>query len=539
LQWTLRTLRLQFELIRQLGASYRSGCVASLFPADMRELFQELLDEPCTGRTVPYVDTIVAALARDGLDTVAIRDASHVVRNLSVAELFVAGDMGDRGPRVDHVISYLEEQPHVAITWGNHDASWMGACLGNEAAIATVLRISIRYRRLSQLEEGYGIICSPLERLARTAYADDPAVHFTVKGSGLRDDLLMARMQKAAAIMQFKLEGQAARRHPAWELERHNLLHRINPTAGTVEIDGEMYPLLDTHFPTVDWNDPYRLSVDEQQCMDRLRQSFVNSPRLWDHMSFLVNRGTMWQRRDDVLIFHACVPVDENGEFLCLEVDGVEESGRALFDAINSLVRREFRKGAAEAGDDSDWLWYLWFGERSPLFGKDKMATFELYFVGDKKTHVETKNPYFELIHDAGFCRRILREFGVSEDGLIVNGHVPVKIEKGEQPLKRGGNAVTIDGAFSEAFGDHGYTLVLAPDRISLAEHYHFESIEDAIIAGWDIVPKITTLRTYNPPRTVDHTEDGERTRLTITMLERLIRCYEDGALPEGSKRVG
>jgi fructose-1,6-bisphosphatase-3 len=235
------------------------------------------------------------------------------------------------------------------------------------------------------------------------------------------------------------------------------------------------------------------------------------------------------------LIFHACVPTDAEGNFLSLQVDGVERKGRELFDAIASLVRRSFRNGADKAGDDADWLWYLWGGALSPLFGKDRMATFETYFVADKQTHKETKNPYFNLIHDADFCRRILREFGVSESGLIVNGHVPVKIEEGEQPVKRGGNAVTIDGAFSEAYGDHGYTLILGPDRITLAEHSHFASIEEAITAGADIVPKISTLRSYTQTRRVADTEVGHAYRTTISLLERLITAYQEGMLHERS----
>jgi fructose-1,6-bisphosphatase III len=214
-------------------------------------------------------------------------------------------------------------------------------------------------------------------------------------------------------------------------------------------------------------------------------------------------------------------------------LDGVERQGRDLFDAVGSLIRRAFRKGADHRDEDADWLWYLWTGPLSPLFGKDRMATFETYFVEDAATHKETKNPYFELINDAEFCKKILREFGVSDRGLIVNGHVPVKIAQGEQPVKRGGNAVTIDGAFSEAYGDHGYTLILDPARIALAEHSHFESIEEAITRGADIIPKVTTLREYDPPRRVSDTEQGETTRTTIAMLERLVHGYQEGLLVE------
>ena len=404
--------------------------------------------------------------------------------------------------------------------------------LGHEALIATVLRISLRYRRLSQLEEGYGLIMSPLEKLARDVYANDPAERFTTRGTGLRDDRLMAQMQKAIAIIQFKLEGQVSRRHPEWEMQHRDLLHRIERTAGTVEIDGRVHPLRDTNFPTIDPAAPYELSADERGCMDRLKQSFLSSTHLWEHMSFVVRRGAMSQRRDHALIFHGCVPVAADGSFLSVTVDGAEHAGRALFAALDSVVRRAFRKGAA-AGADADWLWYLWTAPRSPLFGKDRMATFENYFVDDQEARKEHKNPYFALLNDREFCQRVAAEFGVTENGLIVNGHVPVKVEKGEEPVKRGGSAVTIDGAFSEAYGDRGYTLILAPERIALAEHHHFESISEAITSGADIVPKVSNLRAYDPPRTIGDTEVGAVLGEDIAALEKLVLAYQEGALLE------
>ena len=530
--WVGRTLRLQFDIVRELAAVHRRASVISLFPPAYSELFEELLQEPSNRRGREYVDAMIDGLVEHGRDLAAVRAASRLVRNLSVSEIVVAGDLGDRGPRLDRVIDYLIEQPRVSFTWGNHDASWMGACLGQEALIATVVRISLRYRRLSQLEEGYGVIISPLEKLARTAYSDDAAERFKTRGTGLRDDLLMARMQKAAAIMQFKLEGQLSRRHPEWEMEHRNLLHRIDRAAGAVEIDGRVHSLLDTHFPTVDWADPYELSSEERACIDRLKQSFISSARLWEHMSFVARRGAMWLRRDHALIFHGCAPVSDSGDFLSLRVDGQEHSGRALFDALDSIVRRAFRKGEA-AGSDADWLWYLWTGPRSPLFGKDRMTTFENYFIEDKEARTEHKNHYFALIHEEGFCRRVAEEFGVMKDGLIVNGHVPVKVEKGEEPVKRSGRAVTIDGAFSEAYGDRGYTLILAPERIALAEHHHFESISDAITSDADIVPKVSNLRVHNPPRLIADTEEGETLRQDIAALERLVLAYQEGALLE------
>jgi len=534
--WVRRVLRRQFEIVRELARARRHRQVNALMPAEYAELFEELRDEPASRRDHSYVNAMIDALAAHNKDLPAVRAASRLVRNLSVSEIIVAGDLGDRGPRLDKVVDYLSEQPNVSFTWGNHDVLWMGACLGQEALIATVLRISLRYRRLSQLEEGYGLIIAPLERLARTAYADDPCERFKTKGTGLRDDLLMARMQKAIAVIQFKLEGQIIRRHPEWDMERRTLLHRIDAKNRTVEIDGRTHALLDAHLPTLDPADPYALSEDERGCMDRLRQSFVSSSRLWEQMSYVTRRGSTWLRRDQALIFHGCVPVDERGEFLPLSVDGRECAGRELFDALNAVVRRAMNAGAETAGEQADWLWYLWTGARSPLFGKDRMSTFENYFVADKAARKEHKNPYFKLIHEADFCRRVAADFGIAEDALIVNGHVPVQVERGEAPLKQGGNAVTIDGAFSEAYGDRGYTLIIAPERIDLAEHHHFESISDAITAGADIVPTISTIRAHERPRLVADTEEGEIIRRRIAALERLILAYERGELLEKQK---
>lgn len=532
-EWVLTTLEKQFEIVRVLARGYRRAEVRDLMPPEFRELFLELWGEPGSGRGRGYLGAIVEALERHGRDWLAVRAASRLIRNLSVSEIIVAGDLGDRGPRIDKVIDYLMVQPNVSLLWGNHDAAWMGACLGEDASILTVLRFSARYRRAAQLEEGYGIMTTPLEKLVRECYADDPCQHFIAKGDGWRDALTVARMQKAIAVLQFKAEGRIIARHPEWGLDHRRLLHRIDPTKGTVTIDGVEHPLLDTRLPTLDSASPYEYNAQERECMDRVRASFAASQKLWEHMSWLVKRGGMWTRRDDVLIFHACVPVEKDGTPQGLVVDGQERRGRELMDALESVVRRAFRKGAQGRDADADWLWYLWGGPRSPLFGKDKLATFETYFVADKHSREEHKNPYFELIHDAGFTRRIGAMFGCVDDVLVVNGHVPVKVEKGEKPVKKGGNAVTIDGAFSEAYGDRGYTLILAPERAALAEHSRFESVDDVVSRGADIVPTITTIKSYDKPRTIGDTARGEDILGRIADLEALVRAYEEGDVIE------
>ncbi len=528
-----------FEIVRLLARRYPLQRATAVFPDDYRGLFLELLHEPIGERGGHYYDALIEPLVRHDRALQVIRLTVRVARNLAIDELIIGGDCWDRGPRGDRVVDHLQRQPRLAFVWGNHDAAWLGACLGQEALVAHVLRISLRYQRLEQLEEGYGIPLQPLEALARTAYADDPATCFQPRGEGLRDPLTVARMQKAAAILQFKLEGQLIDRNPQWGLQNRRLLHTIDRAAGTIQIDGKSYPLEDTHFPTLG-AEAYELSADEATCLRALRQSFVTSRKLWEQMQFLLSHGSLYLRRDDNLIFHACVPVDEKGAFLPFAVDGQEHCGKALFDALDGVLGRVLDQGGVgglEGAPDSDardreLMWYLWCGPRSPLFGKDKIATLEIDLVADASTHVETKSPYFHLVHEVAFCDRVLQEFGVApRRGLIVNGHVPVKIEKGESPLKRSGKAITIDGAFSEAYGDHGYTLVLEPERTLLATHHHFESVEAAVRDGVDIIPTVAVLRDWDAPRRVADTERGAEVRRAIACLERLAEAYRANQL--------
>ncbi len=534
-QWVLTTLRRQFEIVRKLAAQYRWQAVWRLVPSNFMELFKELWSEPISARPAGYIESLIDSLAEQDHDWAAVRAASRLIRNLTAEELLVAGDLGDRGPRIDKVIEFLQEQPSVNLVWGNHDASWMGACLGNDACIWTVLRFSTRYRRLFQLEEGYGITLAPLDKLARDIYGTDPATRFAVKMEHIRDDLQLARMQKAAAILELKSVGQLIDRHPEWGLQARNLLRHVDWKNMTLTLDGHKHELADKLWPTIDPEHPNTFTPEERACVDRIRQSFVESARLWQQMDWVVQRGRMWATRHDALIFHACVPVDESGEPLEVVIDGKPYAGRELMDKFVQVVRRAYRNAEVRetpAGyADSDWFWYLWAGPRSPLFGKDKIATFEGYFIADPHAKEEAKNPYFALIHNADFVRRIGRQFDCGQNVLIVNGHVPVKVEKGEQPLKRGGNAVTIDGAFSEAYGDRGYSLLLSATRTELAEHAHFESVEKVLDGTTDMIPKVTILRTYDPPRRVADTQKGHLLRLQVEWLKRLAEAHASGGL--------
>ncbi len=544
--WFLATLEKLLTLGRALTTTWSARAVERVFPHPYEEMFRELFSSRKRADANTYRRALVQPFLQRGKAKDLLRLTSRVVRNLSVFELIVAGDLGDRGPRLDKVVDVLQKQPKVAIAWGNHDVSWMGACLGQEALLCTVTRISLRYGRTQQLEEGFGIPLEPLEKLARDVYGDDPALKWKAKGDVGRDPLVVARMQKAICVLQLKLEGQAAARNPDFGMDDRRLLRAIDFEQKTVTVGGQVYPLLDGHLPTVDPGDPEKLSVDEERCLKALKASFTSSPVLWQQMQFVRSKGAMLLKRDNNLIFHGCLPVDDAGRFLSFKVDGPLVGGKAMFDAYDRVVHRAFREKRPR---DLDLLWYLWTGPTSPLFGKDKMATFESHFAGarhpqtgelvaDDHAKHETKGAYFALAHDPAFCRRVFSELGADPRiGFIVNGHVPVKLEKGETPLKKSGMAITIDGAFSEAYGDKGFTLILEAGRTALAEHHHFESVDDAVKAGADIVPRVSDLRVYDNTRLVGESEAGDAIRREIEALEALVRAFDENRITEAASQ--
>lgn len=523
------------QVLRALAKRYTIKYLDHVVPNPFDEVVRELVFADELARQPAFLDRLIAPFVRHERDEELVRALAHAVRNLAVGELIVAGDLGDRGPRLDQVIEVIAEQPRVAITWGNHDASWMAACLGHPVAVATVVRLSLRYQRLGQLEDGYGISLAPLAQLAHDAYGDDPASCFEVKGEIGEDAVALARMQKAIAIIQFKLEGQLFERRPEWGLAHRVLLRRIDPATGTIDVDGVRHPLRDTRLPTIDWADPLKLSDAEARCLEALTAAFVASPRLWQHMQYVVGHGHMMVRRDLCAIFHGCVPVDAQGEPLAFAIDGELRRGRALFEAFERVVYRAFRQGAERVSElDRDLLFYLWTGPSSPCFGKDRMATLETYLIADPRTHHETKNPYFALLHDAAFCARVLGELGVDpQHGFIVNGHVPVKVEAGEAPVKRSGRAITIDGAFAAAYGDKGFSLVLDSERIYLAQHHHFESAAAAVRDHADIVPTVSDVVIHARPRTVGDTENGDAIRAEIAVLGELVQAFDAHAISQ------
>ncbi len=523
--------RRQIEIVRYLARSYPIHKVIGVFPEAYREIVLEMLCAPMLERDQYFTDVLLIGMQSYDQGFRFIRILSRAIRNLANGELLINGDMGDRGPRIDKVIAYLMKQPEVSLIWGNHDVLWMGAYLGQEALLATALRVSIRYGRMAQVVEGYGLPLLPLQQLAERIYGDDPCERFRPKVHYRVDPLTLARMQKAIAIIQFKLEYSLFARNPTWGLEQRSMLHKINFEEGTIELNGEVHKLADAHFPTIDPADPYKLSPEERECLDQLKASFWHSPVLRGQMDFLFRKGAMYTVRDKHLFFHGAVPVHESRARIAFAIRGTYYRGRELFDAFESAVHRAWREGSQE---DVDLLWYLWAGPVSPLFAKDRMATFESYYLEDKSLSKEHMSAYFKLIHNPRFCRSILREFGVDpERGVIVNGHVPVKINKGEDPVRSGGFAVNIDGGFAEAYGDKGFTLLMAPERTWLAQHGTFTSLGDVIDNGYEMVPKRRELKTFVSTRRVVDTEVGESIRREISQLERLILAYKENLLHE------
>jgi fructose-1,6-bisphosphatase-3 len=521
----------QIVILRSLAKQYSMEEVRAVFPPDVSESFFQILYGLESSQNSYLEGCLVEEYVRYRKGGDLIRLASHAIRNLLIGELIIAGDFGDRGERIDKVIDFVQKQADVSITWGNHEGPWIAACLGHQASIATVLRVSLRYGRTEQLEEGYGIPLAPLERLVEQCYSDDPAKSFACKSATDRDQTLVARMQKAIAVLQFKLEGQIIERRPDYDMADRCLLRRVDFEKASIELDGREYSLRDSNFPTVDVEHPLVLNEAERDCIESFRSAFLQSSKLWEHMHYVARRGSMYLKRGQVLIFHACVPVDERGEFLTFPVDGKPRKGKSLFDALNTVVARAFRD-PVEA--DLDLIWYLWCGAISPWFGKDKMTTFEGYFLEDAEVKQEKKNDYFKLIHEKDFCLKVLREFGIdSDEGLIVNGHVPVKIEQGESPIKKSGLAVTIDGAFSEAYGDKGYTLVLDAGRIYLAQHHHFESVNEVIRSGEDIIPEVIPVRDFASPQLLVETQSGRLMESEIAILEELVTAYRTNTLPQ------
>ena len=532
--WYVRRLGQVIEIARAVTIKYSRSKVEKLLPPDYAYIIRELLHETNLEQhdRQTYYNAIIEAIIETGCADQLLIAISYLIHGLTIDTLHVVGDIFDRGPGASKILDVLSTVRDYDIQWGNHDIEWMGAMAGNLALIATVLRVSIRYANIETLEEGYGINLLPLANFAMETYGDDPCTIWQTKDFEnnprlTRSAQLMAKMHKAISIIQFKLEGQTVRRHPEWHMDHRAVLDHID------QLD-----LLDKNLPTIDLKNPYALSQEEQDLMDQLARSFRKSEKMQRHLRMLYEHGSLYLVRNGFLLYHAAIPLNADGSFTEADVCGKRVSGKALMDRTDEIIRQAYY-GTGEAKQNAlDYMLYLWEGEFSPLYNKDKMTTFERYFLTDKTTHEEKKGAYFTLADDEKICEKILAEFGLDPaTGRIVNGHVPVRTIKGETPTRANGKRFVIDGGFSKPYqektGIAGYTLIYNSHGIQLVEHESFESREQAILSGSDIHNR-TLLQDFSGQRIrIKDTDKGKELLEQINSLEQLLQAYRSGAFRE------
>lgn len=540
--WYRITLYRLIEVCKCVASKYTRSKVRKALPGDFAYVIEELITEkPEVLDKEAYYDAIVDTIISVGRAEEFIIALSELIQRLVIDHLHVLGDIYDRGPAPHRIMDKLMDYHSLDIQWGNHDIVWMGASVGQTACIATVIRNSVRYGNLDILEDGYGINLLPLATFALETYRDDSCEVFRIRGNHGYDTSekeLNMKLHKAIAVIQFKLEGQLAEKYPWFHAEDRRLLHRIDYEEGAVRIGGKTYPLLDTFFPTIDPEHPYELSEGEQIVMDRLTTAFENCDRLRQHMLLLLNKGSMYKVFNNNLLYHGCVPLDENGNFLKVEIFGKTYSGKALYDVLESYVRKAFFEvDGDEKERGKDILWFIWSNRSSPLFGKDRMTTFERYFVEDRELHREKKNPYYRFLNDETVMNRILKEFGLSEEAHIVNGHVPVLQISGESPVKCGGKVLVIDGGFSKAYqektGIAGYTLIYNSYGMMLVAHEPFSSTEDAIEKETDIHSDRIMVKMTPRRMLVGDSDTGRELKERIGELMQLLAAYRSGQIIE------
>ena len=541
--WYRVHLYLLIEVSKRAASKYTRSKVRKALPKDFAYVIEELITEKAeVSDKESYYNAIISTIIRIGRAEEFIAAISELIQRLVVDHLHIVGDIYDRGPGPHIIMDKLMTYHSLDVQWGNHDVLWMGAAAGQRGCIANVIRICARYGNLDILEEGYGINLLPLATFALKVYKDDPCACFKLKVPERTDTDEMQmnlRIHKAISIIQFKVEGQIIERQKSFHLEDRALLHRIDYEKGTIELDGKEYRLLDTNFPTIDPKDPYALTEEEEEIMDRLEKAFINCEKLQSHMRFLLAKGGLYKVYNDNLLYHGCVPLAEDGSLKETEVYGKKYRGKELYDALDAYVRKGFfALDEKEKKDGQDIMWYIWLHPDSPLFGKNKMATFERYFLAEKETHVEKKNPYYSYIENEKVIDNIMREFGLDPaEGHIVNGHVPVKIKDGESPIKCGGKVMVIDGGFSRAYqkqtGIAGYTLIFNSYGLLLVAHEPFESTEAAIVKENDIHSEITVVQRVHDRLLVGDTDIGRDLKGQVKDLERLLSAYRNGEIIE------
>ena len=541
--WFKITIHRLVQMTKRVSSKYTRSKVRKALPKDFSYVIEELITEKEEIQDKElYYNEIIHTIIRIGRAPECIIALCELIQRLVIDHLHIVGDIYDRGTGPHIIMDTLSQYHSVDIQWGNHDVVWMGAASGHTACIATVIRVSARYGNLDILEEGYGINLIPLATFAMKVYENTDCSAFSIKYGkdyDTKDLALDMMMHKAIAIIQLKLEGQLILQHPEFEMDDRLLLDKINYETGTVNIAGKEYPMKDLDFPTVDPADPYRLTQEEELVVDRLRHAFVHCEKLQRHVRFLFSKGSLYKVHNSNLLYHGCVPMDENGNFKAVNVYGKRYSGKALYDALETYARKGYySQDRQERRKGRDIIWYIWAGPNSPVFGKDKMATFERYFVEEKETHKEVKNAYYSLLDDETTINKIMREFGLDEShSHIVNGHVPVELKKGETPIKCGGKLLIIDGGFSKAYqsktGIAGYTLVANSHGLNLVAHKPFESAEAAIREETDIVSDTIIVETAAHRLMVSDTDVGAELKESIADLEKLLEAYQDGTLIE------
>lgn len=541
--WYKITLHRLVQMTKRVASKYTRSKVRKALPKDFSYIIEEMITEKEEVQNKEaYYNEIINTIIRIHRAPDFIKALSLLIQRLVVDHLHIVGDIYDRGSGPHEIMETLSQYHSVDIQWGNHDIVWMGAASGHLACIANVIRIAARYGNLDTIEDGYGINLIPLATFALETYRDTDCSVFNIKYNteyNTKDLGLDMRMHKAISILQFKLEGQVIHRCPEFEMEDRLLLDKIDPEKKVVTIGGVEYQMKDMDFPTIDFSCPYKLTPEEEHVMERLQIAFMRSEKLQKHVRFLFAKGGLYKIHNSNLLYHGCVPMDESGNFKKVNVYGTAYQGRALYDALDNYARKGYySKDKVERQRGQDILWYIWAGPNSPVFGKDKMATFERYFIEDKAVHKEIKNDYYRLYDQVEIVNKILKEFGLNEEtSHIVNGHVPVELKKGETPIKCGGKLLVIDGGFSKAYqgktGIAGYTLVANSHGMFLVAHEPFTSKEEAVRNESDIIYDFIKVEVSPERLNVADTDIGLEIREAVRQLENLLIAYQDGTLVE------
>lgn len=550
-EWYRITLHRLVQVCRFVSIKYTRSHARSVMPEDYREILDELVfmrDEDGSKRY--HFENIIDTIIRIGQAGDVIQAMCSVIKALTVDHLHIVGDIFDRGPRADIVMDSLMNCNSVDIQWGNHDILWMGAASGSRTLVATVLSNSIRYNNLDVIETGYGISLRPLSIFANEVYRHTDTSCFHVKLTGTdaehyteKDKILSARMYKAITIILFKLEGAKVLRRPEFGMKDRALLHKIDYEKKTITMDGTTYLMKDTDFPTVDPADPYRLTEEESHVIDQLTDSFRHSEKLQHHTRFLYSKGGLYKIHNGNLLFHGCIPMNADGSLMTFSIGGEERSGRAFMDYADKTARMAYyaKRGTAEREFGMDFLWWLWAGRNSPIFGRDRMTTFERRFLEEEQTWTEPKNAYYSYYHDPAVCEMLLQEFGLTGPHChIINGHVPVKVKKGESPIKGGGKLIVIDGGFSKAYqatsGIAGYTLIFSSRHFRIVAHQPFAGKYNALHKNLDIEGDSNIFEKMETRMKVAEADEGRVHQSRVEDLMELLEAYRSGAVAEDHK---